>query len=123
MSNFLFDLGLELVRGALELVERLAYLAGNLRQLLGPKDDEGQKEKEDRLGKTHAPSYCRSSKSGNCRQDIALTTFRRGSAQLWFSVRRQKRSSLTRGSGQTEIASTSLRTGSSAREATRGLSG
>ncbi len=58
VGNFLLDLRLELVRGALEFIQCLAHLPGDLRQLLGPKDDERQKEKEDRLGKTHAPSYC-----------------------------------------------------------------
>ena len=67
MGNFLLDLGLEFVRGALEFIQRLAHLAGDLRQLLGPKDDEGQKEEEDRLRKTHASSYCHSRKSGNPR--------------------------------------------------------
>jgi len=73
MGNFLLDLGLEFVRGALEFIQRLAYLAGDLRQLLGPKDNERQKEEEDRLRKTHAPSYCRTRKSGNPRRDKPLT--------------------------------------------------
>src|SRR5580704_4568962 len=51
--DFVLDLRPELVGSAAELVESLAHLAGDLRQLLGPKDDEGQKEQEDRLGKTH----------------------------------------------------------------------
>ena len=55
MRNFLLDLGLELVGGAAKLVQSLAHLAGDLRQLLGPKDDERQKEKENRFPKAHAP--------------------------------------------------------------------
>ncbi len=54
MSDLLLDLRLELVGGALELVEVFADLAGDLRQLLRPKDDQGQKEQEDRLGEAHA---------------------------------------------------------------------
>ena len=53
MGDLLLDLGLELVGSALEFVEVFADLAGNLRQLLGPKDNEGQKEQEDCLGETH----------------------------------------------------------------------
>jgi len=44
MSDFLLNLRLELIGGALELVHVLANLACDLRQLLGPEDDEGQKE-------------------------------------------------------------------------------
>src|SRR5271165_145712 len=54
IGNFLLDLRLEFVRRAPEFGQCLAYVAGDLRQLLGPKDDEGQEEQEDRLGKTHA---------------------------------------------------------------------
>ncbi len=54
MSDLLLDLRLEFVRGPPEFVQRFAHLAGDLRQLLGPKDDERQEEQEDRLGKTHA---------------------------------------------------------------------
>src|SRR5205807_1364038 len=43
------DLRLELVGRALEFVERLADLAADLRQLLGPKNDQGQQEDEDHL--------------------------------------------------------------------------
>src|SRR5580698_9348899 len=46
IRDLLFNLGLELVRRPLELVHVLSHLAGNLRQLLGPKDDEGQEEQE-----------------------------------------------------------------------------
>jgi len=76
MGNFLLDLGLEFVRGALEFIQRLAHRARDLRQLLGPKNDERQKEEKDRLGKTHAPSYCRTRKSGNPRRDNLMTSFR-----------------------------------------------
>ena len=54
MSDLLLDLGLEFVRSPPELVHVLADLAGDLRQFLWPENDEGQKEQEDRLGKTHA---------------------------------------------------------------------
>ncbi len=55
MRDLLLDLGLELVGGTPEFVEGSAHLAGDLRQFLGPKNDQGQKEEEDRLRKTHAP--------------------------------------------------------------------
>src|SRR5271169_966932 len=54
MSDFLLDLRLEFIRGALKFVQVLPNLACDFRQLLGPKDDESQEEQEDRLGKTHA---------------------------------------------------------------------
>ena len=54
VSDLLLDLRLEFVGGALEFVQVFANLAGDLRQLLGPKDDQGQKEQKDRLGKAHA---------------------------------------------------------------------
>src|SRR5579859_4709265 len=54
MSDLLLDLRLEIVGGAAELVHELADLAGDLRQLLGPEDNQGQKEQEDRLRETHA---------------------------------------------------------------------
>ena len=47
LRDLRLDLGLELIRGAPELVERLAHLPRNLRQLLRPKDEQGQKEQED----------------------------------------------------------------------------
>ena len=43
------DLRLEFVRSTLEFVEGLADLATDLRQLLGPKNDQGQQEDEDHL--------------------------------------------------------------------------
>src|SRR5579859_1562980 len=54
MCDLLLNLRLKLVGGAAELVHEFADLAGDLRQLLWPKDDEGQKEQEDRLRETHA---------------------------------------------------------------------
>src|SRR5437762_12693976 len=42
-------LRLEFVRSTLEFVEGLADLATDLRQLLGPKNDQGQQEDEDHL--------------------------------------------------------------------------
>src|ERR1051326_4995276 len=54
MSDLLLDLRLEIVGGAAELVHELADLARDLRQLLGPEDNQGQKKQEDRLRKTHA---------------------------------------------------------------------
>ncbi len=66
-----FDLRLELVRGALEFIERAANLAANFRQLLGPKDDESQKKNENHLWKAEvhashdtAPASCQQSHSG-----------------------------------------------------------
>src|SRR5712692_10861699 len=46
-----FYLRLELVGGAPELVECTPNLAANLRQLLGPEDDQGQQEDEEHLWK------------------------------------------------------------------------
>lgn len=54
VRDFLFELHFEFIGGAAELVDELSGLAGDLRQFLGPKDDERQEEQEDRLGKTHA---------------------------------------------------------------------
>src|SRR5258708_3543113 len=54
VCDLLLDLGLELVGGTPEFVKGAPHLAGDLGQLLRPKDDEGQKEEEDRLRKTHA---------------------------------------------------------------------
>src|SRR6185369_9949179 len=49
LAHFCFQLPLELVTGTLELAQSLPDLASDLRQLLGPKDDEGQQEDEDHL--------------------------------------------------------------------------
>ena len=57
VRDLLFDLRLEFVGRTLEFVQVLAHLARDLRQLLRPKDDEGQKEQEDRLRKTHADHH------------------------------------------------------------------
>jgi len=46
-----FNLGLEFIRGPLKFVQRPADLASDLRQLLGPEDDQGQQEDEDHLWK------------------------------------------------------------------------
>src|SRR5579871_3118041 len=54
LRDFRGELRLEFVRGALKLVERLTDLAGYLRQLLGPKNQQGQKEQKDGLGESHA---------------------------------------------------------------------
>src|SRR5579862_1875864 len=51
------DLGAKFVAGALEFVERLADLSSNLRQLLGPEDNEGQQEDENHLRKTEVHGY------------------------------------------------------------------
>ena len=52
-----FNLSLEFIRGPLEFVERPADLASNLRQLLGPEDDQGQQEDEDHLWKTEVHEF------------------------------------------------------------------
>ena len=53
MSDLLLDLRLELVGSPPEFIQVLAHLAGDLRQLLWSKDDQGQEEQEDRLGKAN----------------------------------------------------------------------
>src|SRR5579863_3616228 len=75
MGDFLLDLRSKLIGGALEFVECFAHLTRDLRQLLRPKNDQGQKEEEDRLGKTHAPSYCPSQKSGNWQATMSRRSF------------------------------------------------
>src|SRR5579872_1801594 len=57
LRNLAFDLGFELVRGAAELIQRLSYLARNLRQLLRPKNDQSQKKQEDCLREAHATHH------------------------------------------------------------------
>jgi hypothetical protein len=54
VGYLLFDLRFKFVRRTAEFVEHLADLARDLGQLLGPKDNQGQKEEEDRLRKAHA---------------------------------------------------------------------
>src|SRR5207245_7192040 len=51
ISDFRLDLRLELVAGSAELVEGLADLPPDFRQLLRPKDDKGQQEDEHHLWK------------------------------------------------------------------------
>src|SRR6266700_3836799 len=58
----LADLGLDL---RFELVERLAHLAGDLRQLLWPEYQQGQNEEEDRLRKIHGSIIAEGSAGGN----------------------------------------------------------
>ena len=52
-----FNLSLEFIRGAFKFVERLADLASNFGQLLGPEDDQGQQEDEDHLWKTEVHEF------------------------------------------------------------------
>src|SRR5262249_61472685 len=52
LRNLGFNLAFDLVRCALELVERFADLAANLGELLGPEDDQRHKEDENHLWKT-----------------------------------------------------------------------
>src|SRR5450755_1367363 len=75
MRNFLLNLRLEFVRSPPKLVERLADLAGDLRQLLGPEHDQGQKEQENRLGKAHAIHHTAVAQKRQLRRDRAMTTF------------------------------------------------
>jgi len=49
-----FDLRPEFVRCALEFVEHLSYLPPDFRQLFGAENQQGQKEKENGLGKAHS---------------------------------------------------------------------
>ena len=53
LRDLLLDLRLEFVRGTAKFIHKFADLAGDFRQLLGPKDDEGEEEQEDRFRKTH----------------------------------------------------------------------
>ena len=57
MRDFRFNLSFEFIRGPLKFVERLADLASNLRQLLGPEDDQGQQEDEDHLWKAQVHKF------------------------------------------------------------------
>ena len=56
LGNLRLNLGLELVRGAFELVHRLPDLASNLRQFFGPENDEGDDENKGHLWKTEVQS-------------------------------------------------------------------
>jgi len=51
-----FNLRFEFVRGAAQFGEQTSGLSGDLRQLLRPENNQGQKEQEDRLGKLMASS-------------------------------------------------------------------
>src|SRR5580704_13216783 len=53
MRNLRFDLALELIRSPSQLIQYLAHLPRDLRQLLRPKNQQGQKEKKDGLRKPH----------------------------------------------------------------------
>jgi len=44
LCEFRGNLRLELIRSALELIQRFPYLTCDLWQLLGPKDEQGQEE-------------------------------------------------------------------------------
>src|ERR1700674_2098043 len=57
LRNLRRDLGLEFVRGALDLIEHLAHLARDLRQLLGPKNEQRQEKQKYRLRKAHATHH------------------------------------------------------------------
>ena len=65
VGDLSFDLRLELVRGAAQFGEQASGLTSHLRQLLRPKKNEGQEEKEDRVGKTHGFIIMRQSQGGN----------------------------------------------------------
>jgi len=65
MRDFGFNLRSELVGGTAKFGEQTSGLTGDLWQLLRPKDDEGQEEQKDRLGKTHGFIIMRSAKGGN----------------------------------------------------------
>ena len=62
-----FNLSLEFIRGAFKFVERLADLASNFGQLLGPEDDQGQQEDEDHLWKTEVHEL-HNTAGGDCHQ-------------------------------------------------------
>src|SRR5438876_8813950 len=62
-----FNLSLEFIRGPLEFVERPADLASDLRQLLGPEDDQGQQEDEDHLWKAQVHNF-HNTAGGDCHQ-------------------------------------------------------
>src|SRR5215469_1695901 len=53
LADFRFDLSLELVGGALELVQRLANLARDAWQLLGSKKKQSQHKEDDSIRETH----------------------------------------------------------------------
>jgi len=53
LRDFRGNLRFELIRSALEFIERFANLTCNLWQFLRPKDEQGQEEQEDGFGKPH----------------------------------------------------------------------
>jgi hypothetical protein len=68
VGDFSFDLRPELVRGAPQLGKKASGLTSHLRQLLRPKENEGQEEKEDGVGKTHGFIIMGKCKGGNAAQ-------------------------------------------------------
>src|SRR5277367_638263 len=60
------DLRAKLVGRPAQLGQKLSRLARNLRQLLRPKDNQGQHKQEDGLGETHAPIIMRERKKQQC---------------------------------------------------------
>lgn len=74
MSNLLFDLGFEFIRGATEFGEGLADVTCDLRQLLRPKDDQGENKQEDRLGETHRFIILPERERRQSRGDMGMTT-------------------------------------------------
>lgn len=70
MRDLGIDLRPEFIGGAPQLSQKLSRLARNLRQLLRPKDNEGQYKQEDSLGETHAPIIMRERKKRQC---VAIT--------------------------------------------------
>src|SRR6266852_9078421 len=67
LRNLRFDLRLELIGGTPELVERPPDLAPDLRQLLGPEDDQGQQEDEKHLWKAQVHGL-NDTAGANCHQ-------------------------------------------------------
>ena len=53
LVDFGLDLGFEFVGGALEFVEPLPHLAGDLRQLLGAEDQQSEDKNESGVAETH----------------------------------------------------------------------
>ena len=65
LVDFGLDLRLELIGGMLELVEPFPNLAGDLRQLLGAKDQQSQHKDKSCVAKTHAPIITEQFAGGN----------------------------------------------------------
>jgi len=53
LCDFRGNLRFELIRSALEFIERFAYLTCDLWQFFRPKDEQGQEEQKDGLGEPH----------------------------------------------------------------------